>query len=240
MNRDDLDHILRTWPEEPPSRRVRIVTALDGRQVLQQRIEMGVIQLELVGRPDGARPAGFDSWLDAFRTRLPHAGLDDGQLLDMLAEGRLYLIRAVALLAIDQIDAAAQDAAHARAVVALEHERRRGEQAHAALQLLAQAVLLRVRCEVVHGMRTQDGSRALAAIDQALLDIESFSMFDGALARGVFTGAEGLLRGLRSTLTPRLPSSQREELRSRLDAAIRAENFELAAILQKEMRQLGP
>ena len=37
---------------------------------------------------------------------------------------------------------------------------------------------------------------------------------------------------------PRLPSSQRQEMEERLAAAIDVENYELAAILRNELRQL--
>jgi protein-arginine kinase activator protein McsA len=44
---------------------------------------------------------------------------------------------------------------------------------------------------------------------------------------------------MRDALVPKLPLSQRAELRQRLEAAIAAENYELAAILRDELRMLG-
>ena len=46
------------------------------------------------------------------------------------------------------------------------------------------------------------------------------------------------LKGMRDMFVPRLPSSQRQEMEERLAAAIDAENYELAAILRNEIRQL--
>ncbi len=48
-----------------------------------------------------------------------------------------------------------------------------------------------------------------------------------------------LLRGMRDALVPKLPMSQRAELHERLQAALDAENYELAAILRDELRLLG-
>ncbi|HRX81229.1 MAG TPA: DNA helicase UvrBC, partial [Pirellulaceae bacterium] len=56
---EHLDELLRDWSYEPQALGVRIVTGSDGRDVLQMRIDMGVLQLEMEGRPDGARPKGF-------------------------------------------------------------------------------------------------------------------------------------------------------------------------------------
>ncbi|MCZ6836011.1 MAG: UvrB/UvrC motif-containing protein, partial [Planctomycetota bacterium] len=47
-----------------------------------------------------------------------------------------------------------------------------------------------------------------------------------------------LLRGMRDVLVPKLPSSQRVELQQRIQGAIAAENFELAAILRDELRMM--
>jgi len=47
------------------------------------------------------------------------------------------------------------------------------------------------------------------------------------------------LRAMRDALVPKLPSSQRVDLESRLKHALRMENYELAAILRNELRQIG-
>src|SRR5690606_4336837 len=67
--RNDIDPVLREWAYEPGEISARIVKATDGRQVVQMRIEMGLLQMELEGRPDGERPEGFPSLLDYLQNR---------------------------------------------------------------------------------------------------------------------------------------------------------------------------
>ena len=55
--RNDIDRILQQWAFEPGEISARIIRAADGREVLQMRVELGVLQLETKGRPDGQRPA---------------------------------------------------------------------------------------------------------------------------------------------------------------------------------------
>jgi len=62
--RNDIDPLLREWPYEPGEVSARLVRAGDGRKVLQMRVEMGVLQLEVEGRPDGTKPEGYDTYFD--------------------------------------------------------------------------------------------------------------------------------------------------------------------------------
>lgn len=239
MNNEDLTEILRSWDEVPRSMQVRIVTADDGRPLLQRRIEMGVVQMELSGRPDGARPYGLESILEAFRTRGPSPQLSDADLAEALSEARQYLHRALALASLAEIDAAGRDAAHAREVLSIGIGSRRDPDARAAASIRAQAIVLWVRAEVARAMRDHGSSRAIDAIDQGLIDLGEALGGDPGTAAAL-QGAPELLRALRASLVLKLPSSQREEMRRRLEAAIQVENFELAAILRDELRLMGP
>lgn len=69
--RRDIDDVLRDWPLPPGENEqsARLVKARDGRPVLQVRLELGVLQMEVDGRPDGARPRGLPTFLDYFRQR---------------------------------------------------------------------------------------------------------------------------------------------------------------------------
>lgn len=59
----DLDNILGDWPHEPGQIKVRKILGNDGNEKLQLRIDLGLIQMDVTGRPDGARPHGFESLL---------------------------------------------------------------------------------------------------------------------------------------------------------------------------------
>lgn len=59
----DLNNLLDGWPHEPGQIRVRKVMGNDGKEKLQLRIDLGLIQMELAGRPDGLRPHGRESLL---------------------------------------------------------------------------------------------------------------------------------------------------------------------------------
>ena len=57
----DLDNILGDWPHEPGQIKVRKILGNDGLEKLQLRIDLGLIQMDVTGRPDGLKPHGFES-----------------------------------------------------------------------------------------------------------------------------------------------------------------------------------
>ena len=65
----DLNTLLEGWPHEPGQIRVRKIQGIDGTDKIQLRLDLGLIQMEMTGRPDGARPHGSASLLDWHRER---------------------------------------------------------------------------------------------------------------------------------------------------------------------------
>ena len=65
----DIAGILDGWEFEPDAIQVRIITGDDGAEKIQMRIDLGLIQMELDGRPDGERPEGFESLLDSYEAK---------------------------------------------------------------------------------------------------------------------------------------------------------------------------
>src|SRR5215207_7845539 len=66
----DIGQILRGWEYEPGTINVRRITGNDGSPKLQMRLDLGLLQMEMDGRPDGVRPHGCESLLEYFETKL--------------------------------------------------------------------------------------------------------------------------------------------------------------------------
>lgn len=105
----DLNSVLREWPHEPGMIKVRKVAGLDGRDKLQLRIDLGVLQMELTGRPDGQRPHGCESLLvyHQHRAELAEAagdtyGLTAEECSELQQEGIQYYHRYVSLFQLNE------------------------------------------------------------------------------------------------------------------------------------------
>jgi hypothetical protein len=68
----DLTSILREWPYEGGQINVRLIQGDDGEPKIQMRLDLGILQMDLTGRPDGQRPHGYESLLEFYETRIDH------------------------------------------------------------------------------------------------------------------------------------------------------------------------
>src|SRR6516162_6148010 len=101
----DIRRILESWPYDP-EQDARLTQGEDGREILQVRTPVGIEQYELDGRPDGARPYGFESALEYHLQRFVEAEaagrdaefkLDRQECNELFSEGTLYYFRYVRL-----------------------------------------------------------------------------------------------------------------------------------------------
>ena len=66
----DLTVLLHDWDYNPNEVTVRRILGIDGREKIQMRLDLGVLQMEVAGRPDGKRPFGHESLLEFHQERL--------------------------------------------------------------------------------------------------------------------------------------------------------------------------
>ena len=111
-----IDHILRKWPYKPTSVSARICQGSDGRDILQMRVDMGLLQMEVEGRPDGERPHGCDTYFDYLLGRVMHEGddfvLTDEQCVEVDREFVQFYHRRVCWLKMQEYREAVDDADH--------------------------------------------------------------------------------------------------------------------------------
>ena len=114
--RKHIDNILRQWPYDPTSVSARICQGSDGREILQMRVDMGLLQMEVEGRPDGELPHGYDTYFDYLLSRVMHEGddfmLSEQQCVEVDREFVQFYHRRVCWLKLQHYRAAVDDADH--------------------------------------------------------------------------------------------------------------------------------
>ncbi len=250
MTNDDLTDLLRSWPLEPGRINARVIEGRDGRSKLQVRVDLGVLQMEMHGRPDGLRPEGEESLLEHQRRRLHEyvrqTGSEIGFVLSpeecraLREEAVQYYHRYVALFAIGDFMGVARDAARNLEVFDLCRDFASTDEDRRVLeQLRSSVIMMRTRAEAEQAISQRLPKQALSAIDRGLQEIREVFAEAGLADAYDKANEVQLLRGMRDVLVPKLPVSQRAELLERLQGALDLENYELAAILRDELRLLG-
>ena len=114
-NSENIDAILKEWAFDANNLAARIVEGDDGRDVLQMRIEMGIMQLELTGRPDGTRPHDCESYyhyLVRQSEKQPNFALSDDDCFEVDREFVQFYHRRICWLGIRDYQNASADATH--------------------------------------------------------------------------------------------------------------------------------
>ena len=102
----------------------------------------------------------------------------------------------------------------------------------------AYLTMMRARAMASLAVKDAEPKAAVLALDEGLDALRSVFETQGRANQFETCKEAEALRGMREALVPKLPVSQKAELRARLDEAIMNENYELAAILRDELRML--
>jgi hypothetical protein len=112
----DLNTILKDWPHENGNVKVRKIAGLDGREKLQLRVDLGVLQMEMTGRPDGQRPHNCESLLEYHQRRAVRAAekgedyeLTPEECAELQQEGIQYYHRYLSLFQINDFAGVVRD-----------------------------------------------------------------------------------------------------------------------------------
>lgn len=250
--RRDLTNFLRQWDYQPGELRVRRLKGRDGRAKLQLRVDLGVLQMEVEGRPDGKRPMGHDSWLQFYQSRLgehiAERGDEQGFTLKsedcqrLQQEAIQYYHRYICLFQLGDHAGVLRDTERNLEVFALLEKYSDTPEVSASLTVFKpQVLLMRTRAQGALALEADDPKGAVRAIEEGVQAI-----------RGIFTDSEHpdmadqasevkMLESWLQELRPHLPLTARERLESELNQAIAREDYEKAAELRDELRKLlGP
>ena len=239
----DIDHIFEDWPHQPGVVSARLLRAHDGRNVLQMRIELGVLQMEVDGRPDGERPGGHNTSLEAMIDEAAAAGdafkLDEDGCFELDREFLQFYHRRICWLALREFERAIADADHTLAMMAFSAVHSPDPQWTMLHEQYRPFVLFhRTQAAALLKLKIATPEQAIEEIDAGLLRIRE--VFERLEAEEQFAEDE-LVEQL-----VHLRESLREEYRvgrtlgEQLSEAIAAEEYERAARLRDQIRRRSP
>jgi hypothetical protein len=240
----DITAILNGWAYEPDGLQVRIVTGADGRDKIQMRLDLGLIQMELTGRPDGTRIEGFDSLLDLLEARAALAestgdefALDSKACSDLMREGLQYYHRYLAAFHLQRYDLVTRDTERNLRLFAfvVRHATRQRDKMLFD-QYRPYVTMMRSRALGHKALARNDYATALAAIDEGVAGIRQF--LDDYSENEVECMELGILLRWRREIESERPVGPVERLEHQLALAVELEEYEEAARLRDQLQRL--
>lgn len=240
----DLHELTQGWAYEQGKIKARWIEGCDGFAKVQIRLDLGILQMNSTGRPDGKRPHGCDSELHYLLMRKARSTLanvpmtldeEDCELLQQ--EAVQYYYRYLAFSALDHHEGVIADTDHTLAILRLVEDHASHELAWPLLQFFPYVCLMKARAQSAQGLLSNAPEKALAAVRRAQIEIRSY------LQRhlgGVPPRQPELLvlqRMANKIRTVGKPQDNREALRAAMAGAIAEEDYERAAILRDRLKK---
>ena len=245
----DLITILEDWPYEPGHISVRKIRGKDGRVKIQMRVNLGVLQMDAEGRPDGTRPHNHESLLHYHLARLEgyrrRNGTDLGFSLDgdecreIRDEAVQYYHRYLANFVLEDYPAVARDTQRNLQVLDLCNEYAdQDEDRYALEQYRPYIQMMNARSQALIAMAKGRYRTALAHVNAGLRRIREFFREFGEPRAYRTSGEVEVLKGLRKEIQPHVPESPMRKARRQRKQALREERYEDAARIRDEIESL--
>lgn len=248
----DLRTILDGWEYEAGKISVRKIIGREGREKIQTRVDLGVLQFEVDGRPDGKRPHGCESLLDYWeqlhREHVIAHGDDDeftvspDDCRELRQEGHLYYQRYLSMFVLEEFDKVERDTARNLRLIDFCHDYAEAvEDAQALESHRAYVLMMNARARAYGALGRSDFDAALQSVRGGIRQLQELADGDG-LGVGEPTPGEPelrVLRKLQDEIYAKMPANARARLERELEHAVDREDYESAARLRDQLAGLA-
>ena len=190
MNRD-INRILKSWEYQPDTLIIRKIIGDDGNEKIQIRINLGILQMEVDGRPDGKTPQNAKSLLEYYNSIIEEFGeqgrggmgltLSRKDMRELDDELMQYYQRRVCFFALQDYKYARKDAEHNLKLMDLIKEHCTNEDYIESHERFRPFVIMeRARAAGLESIDSGDYLNAMRHVGDAITQIEEFHA-----ARGV-------------------------------------------------------
>jgi UvrB/uvrC motif len=165
--------------------------------------------------------------------------LTPDQCQEIRDEAVQYYHRYMALMALEDYEGVVRDTTRNLRALDLCARHAQAEQDREALeQYRPYITMVRARAMASQALKDNEPKAAILAIDEGLEILKNYFASQEEPDSFDESSEVQMLRGMREALVPKLPVSQKSELRARLKRAVEHENYKLAAILRDELKMI--
>ncbi|MBM3848525.1 MAG: hypothetical protein FJ405_19855 [Verrucomicrobia bacterium] len=249
----DISHLLERWNYRPGDVMVRKFTGKDGRVKLQLRVDLGILQMNVEGRPDGKRPNGHASFFDYLTNKLEQhiasSGTDESFKLAPEECARLHLEamqfhhRYICLLQLEEYNAVQQDCLRNLGVFDfIERYAANPGLSWPLQQFRPQLLMILARARATPLLRKRRDEKAITEIEAA---IDALNQFYAAAERPDLRDQSIEVESLQNWITDirnsgplRKRMTRKQSLEVQLSEAVKMEDYERAARVRDKIKGL--
>ncbi len=245
----DIADILEGWEYDPYDINVRIVKGKDGREKIQLRLDLGLLQMELDGRPDGKRPFKMESLFEYYKKlekksiakfgNSEHFKLDLDDLLKLQQESLQYYHRYLCLFQLEDFDRAQRDTARNLEVIDFVVQYgENDEDVWNLVQYWPYIKMMNTRARAAQKLQKKEYDEALSIIKEGIEEIRDY-YFSNEIDESEEDISEiSFLENWADSIKDSRPLTSRQKLELQLERAINKQEYEEAAKIRDKLRTL--
>jgi hypothetical protein len=241
----DIESLLEDWPYGSGEVHARLITGQDGKDRIQVRLELGVLQMHADGRPDGQRPHGEETLLDYVSQNLSRVvellGDDETFKLsrktcqELRREAVLFYHRYMSCFALQEYERVKRDTAHNLAIIDMLKRYAEDKVDGESMEEFRPFVLMMsTKAEAYLLLEEGHVGEAEELVQRSIQRLLGMSKRHGARVASEIAS----LRDFAREFPPARSPARAERLEQRLREAVEREDFEEAAVLRDKIRQI--
>lgn len=246
----DISPLLDQWDYQPGQVVVRKFRGNDGEEKIQLRVDLGLLQMNALGRPDGKHPYGRESLLEYYQAQFEKFQANprqDEKNFRLTPEdcGRLqqeaiqYHHRYICLFQLEDFNGVLRDTD--RNLKVFDFVQRHAvspEIAWALQQFRPQLLMMRIRARGAAALKANQYDQVLELVESGLEDIRQFYREHERMDLMEQSGEIQSLELWLQEIQAKRPLSPRERLENALNEAVKNEDYEKAAQVRDALRNL--
>lgn len=246
----DISHLLEHWDYQPGQVVVRKFVGKDGQEKIQLRVDLGLLQMNAQGRPDGKRPFGHPSLFDFYVAKLQthrQSSDNDDESFALKAEdcARLqmeafqYHHRYICLLQLEDFAGVLRDTTRNLKVFDfVEDYAADDELAWSLQQFRPQVLMIHTRAVATQYLQTEEFAAAIKEIESGIERLREFYEEHGRHDLMAQSPEISALQHWLEEVNRKRPLSKREQLEKDLNEAVKREDYEKAAKVRDALKKL--
>jgi hypothetical protein len=211
------------------------------------RLDLGLLQMEVTGRPDGVRPHGCESLLEYFEKRLTEYRTEHGSTLGfelsneqcqlLREEAVMYYHRYLSLFILGEFPGVVRDTARNLRVLDICSEFAVDDHDRFVLeQYRPYIIMMNTRAAASIDFKEERFTKALNIVTDGLDRIREFFIRFGQEDAFDKSSEVKILKRFARDIRRKLPVDPMQKLQNKLEKAIRREDYEEAARLRDEIQ----